>query len=899
MRPVLLLFFLFYGLSGRATNYYVSATGNDVSSGTSPMSAWRSVARVNQAMTANLFNPGDSLLFKRGDTFNGQISLNLQTDGTAMARFVMGAYGTGAKPLLKGTLRVQGWVAETVNGLPMFTRAGWSQPLRHMYLNDRQLLIARLPNSGYLTMTADGNQNTPSVVAAEFGQNPAWAGATIHVRAGNDAIDTRVVQNIGGSTATLSAGGLTFQPKAGWGYIMENKLAFLDQRGEWFFDEVGQKLYVYPPAGIDLTQPTMLAEGSVADYGIELYGSSDYVTIRDIDFRYQCKAGIFNYDLDNGQILNCTFSGQGEHGINIEGAGGARNCLIDGNTFRDQNNSAFRIKCTNCVITNNDSRRNFLVPGYAKTGLIDGLAMAVSGQANRIRHNRIDSSGYHGLSTLSLRDTIEFNVISNCGLTKNDVGGIYSWGNFSIQNPDTLIASNAYIRRNLIYNVGGTLAGTPAGNETLSHGIYLDDACWRYRVTENTVYNGASSGIFIQSCRNIRIDNNLCYNNSGTQFQINTKRVSDAPLTVGTIMTDNTAISTRNEDYSLVLFSAEPGYEPIGQLDRNRWYNPYSDYVVKLHTTTLNQLYALFQWRAAKRQDLASRPAWYRSLGWENIAFQMPNLKSNPTFDANLNGWVTALWTNSAGQWLSGAPFNGGYGRINRTDPANEFLVEGRDLPSLTTNTLYHISFSALASQDFQNLTTWGRKQECCYDFYNDFTRQFPVRTTRGEFATIVNNTQSFAGPAMLQFMMPKAVSSFSLDNVSVRRITATPEIGTQKAILFTNPTKAPITIQLAGATNWFTVDSVRVTTGSLTLSPFSGRVLYRMVPGNVYSIKAGNWNDPTTWSCGCLPTAADMVGVYHAVVMPAGYVGKAQKITYAAGGAIQMGATARLMLAE
>jgi hypothetical protein len=58
-----------------AVTYYVSAAGNDAYAGTSPQSAWRSIARVN----AVDLNPGDRILFEGGRTFgvNGAAGPNL------------------------------------------------------------------------------------------------------------------------------------------------------------------------------------------------------------------------------------------------------------------------------------------------------------------------------------------------------------------------------------------------------------------------------------------------------------------------------------------------------------------------------------------------------------------------------------------------------------------------------------------------------------------------------------------------------------------------------------------------------------------------------------------------------------------------------------------------------
>ncbi|MGV8141023.1 MAG: right-handed parallel beta-helix repeat-containing protein, partial [Candidatus Woesearchaeota archaeon] len=76
------------------TFYVSSSTGNDSNTGTSPTSPWRTLQRVN----SQTFMPGDSILFKRGETFRGSI---YQTErGTATNRITYGAYGTGNKPLI-------------------------------------------------------------------------------------------------------------------------------------------------------------------------------------------------------------------------------------------------------------------------------------------------------------------------------------------------------------------------------------------------------------------------------------------------------------------------------------------------------------------------------------------------------------------------------------------------------------------------------------------------------------------------------------------------------------------------------------------------------------------------------------------------------------------------------
>ncbi|MBN1782945.1 hypothetical protein JW948_17560, partial [bacterium] len=74
------------------TTYFVSSSGLDENTGLSPEQAWNSLTRVN---TAALL-PGDSVLFRRGDVWRGQL---VPQSGGADAPVVYGAFGQGEKPV--------------------------------------------------------------------------------------------------------------------------------------------------------------------------------------------------------------------------------------------------------------------------------------------------------------------------------------------------------------------------------------------------------------------------------------------------------------------------------------------------------------------------------------------------------------------------------------------------------------------------------------------------------------------------------------------------------------------------------------------------------------------------------------------------------------------------------
>jgi hypothetical protein len=89
-----------------AHTYYVDATrGDDARDALSPAAAWRSLNRVNKAA----LQPGDRVLFRRGETWRGQL---MPQSGSPAGAITYGVFGRGDKPLLLGSLardRAEDW----------------------------------------------------------------------------------------------------------------------------------------------------------------------------------------------------------------------------------------------------------------------------------------------------------------------------------------------------------------------------------------------------------------------------------------------------------------------------------------------------------------------------------------------------------------------------------------------------------------------------------------------------------------------------------------------------------------------------------------------------------------------------------------------------------------------
>ncbi len=95
-----LLIVIFFVSINAQTTYYFSTSGNDANNGTSSASPKQTLSALQTLL--DTAQPGDNFLLKRGDTWTtraGIYGLDISADGTASEYIVIGAYGTGNKPV--------------------------------------------------------------------------------------------------------------------------------------------------------------------------------------------------------------------------------------------------------------------------------------------------------------------------------------------------------------------------------------------------------------------------------------------------------------------------------------------------------------------------------------------------------------------------------------------------------------------------------------------------------------------------------------------------------------------------------------------------------------------------------------------------------------------------------
>src|SRR3954465_6419370 len=111
MKNVFILLSMFCLASAKGANYYFSASSGDDTRTTlqasNPSTPWRSLSKLNTFFSS--LQAGDSVLFKRGDTFYGSITVNKA--GTASLPIVLGAYGIGSKPVISAMQAITSWTS--------------------------------------------------------------------------------------------------------------------------------------------------------------------------------------------------------------------------------------------------------------------------------------------------------------------------------------------------------------------------------------------------------------------------------------------------------------------------------------------------------------------------------------------------------------------------------------------------------------------------------------------------------------------------------------------------------------------------------------------------------------------------------------------------------------------
>jgi hypothetical protein len=592
--------------------YYVASSGSDQNSGRTSNEAFATIAYAKTKLASR-----DTLLLNRGDVFRDSLNLSSLTDP------VIGAFGDAQlpKPVISGSSEITQW--------SLYQGAVWvascNKKIEKLFANNRMMTLARYPDTGWLTIDTVQENNdgsNTSIKCSALSKHPRnaanyWTNAQIRWRRWSWWFETRRVNSYA-STGVLSLAGQSVihimgdSACKGWHFYIDKKQEELDAPGEWLYDSAAQKVYFYPPSGIDPS--SMLVEGAYLTSGMELAGGS----VDNVCFRHFTLYGLSISKTST--VSNCRFEGIGGDGGGsaLRGSWDIANSHIVNNVFENNLNTGIswyeNSGRTGTSIIELDTLINTgTFPGYGGTGTWHAVGILVHLSSNvQVRYNYIDKTGYAGILLGSEGNFVQYNIIKGAMWTLNDGAAIYT------------DCGSSTIRNNIIYDVKGDLSSSGPWYP-LGHGIWLEFlGDFRESVVENnTIVRSGCNGIFLPNNFSCSIDSNVLFDNAVAQLCLEGLDTNDylSPPRTQKLPQNNTfrgnVCFANSRQQNVLEFQSQFDY---GTMQGNYFCNPYTDSVVsgygtgnnryRLYKYTLSQWKALFPWAdpAAKTVPL-KRPA--------------------------------------------------------------------------------------------------------------------------------------------------------------------------------------------------------------------------------------------------------------------------------------------------
>ena len=300
---------------GAGTTYYVRNDGLDTNSGLSDELAWKTLNKVS-----NLFNfsPGDNILLRRGDTWVENLLVhNSGTDGNPIT---YGAYGTGAKPIITGRVRVRSG----------YTAGGhWSvvQDLEIKNSTDRGVEIGGFDNLIFRRLDITGSASHGFEFKEESG-NPSsnvliddcniYGGNSYGIwgPAGDGTIIRRTsVYNNG---LVVAANNVSVSPSGAGRVLLENVEAYGAPNGNGFGASI-----VHADAQITYRRCYAHNNGAAGAIG---HGTAAGLVRYEYSVFANNGSGVAIGDntasnAPVGQVINCTITGNPGHGLALQSTG--------------------------------------------------------------------------------------------------------------------------------------------------------------------------------------------------------------------------------------------------------------------------------------------------------------------------------------------------------------------------------------------------------------------------------------------------------------------------------------------------------------------------------------------------------------------------------------------------
>ncbi len=808
----------------QATTYYISPNGNDSDQGTSPSTAWRTIGRYQQIMYS--LSPGDQVLFERGGIYPGIVGIG--SSGTSSLPIVIGAYGTGEKPIISGGEPVTNWIQHSAG----IWRAALSTAPKYVIVNNTPITEARFPNAGFIRN--EQGTNTQIGCSQLTQGSGAWIGAKVHIRCTNWSYETASVTSSGNGTITFTPI-TTHLGSLDWGFFLSGKLSQLDVPGEWAWED-GQ-LYLWAPGNADPNGLSVLA--SIHNKGVVPHWQQQHIRIENLTIQGQTSTALSNDGANNVVVTGCEMR---FCYLGLQSSG--NNNQYINNEIHHTFGSAMSVYDAGVLIENNTLLDIAMIAGMGEDQW-GSWGVRTTGINAVVRNNRFTNIGYMAIDVKN-NAVVERNVIVNATATLNDGAGI----SFDECN-------GALIQDNVVRDCIGNMESVAADhhdNYYIVMGIYFGNTSIKNTIVQrNTVVRCNGSGIHVDhtmvSTGNQVKDNTLMDN----RVQLSLSDYSNyngpgaiAPFHVPAyngVYTGNIMYSIRPDQLCLRQYQVyAPAHVDFGTFNDNSYFSPYDELSIMIHNFHGGQprYYTLERWQAVFGEDIGSTRSPLRSTSYTTVNELSGDLMVNGDFLSPVNDWV--IWPTNGQVSVDTTYLDGGALKANLPNTLQypSLYIRSPDQFDIQSGEWYRMRLSV--QSDLHGIFTASLKGAMQLNSGNTMNdRRLPFSPERRdlEFYFQANATDLAAVMFSNEFVFQR----YWIDNIQLHRVSVQELDPIADHVLFVN--ELPVAGQFAVPVGcWYDLNGEMVT-GDLTIASYSSQIIHRMdleacdVPSVAYTVGA------------------------------------------------------------
>lgn len=584
----IILAFFTCSISRGAIYYFSTASGDDSRTAAQAQNAatpWKTIAKFNSYFSS--FQPGDQVLFNRSEEFPG--GMVISRSGTAAAPITIGAYGTGAMPIISGFTTVSGW---TLND-GLYEASLPNATLNMVLFNGAFQPIGRWPKSGYLAqqahsgttgITSNAISSAASFMSGELVTRP------VHWILQRGKITAQTASSITTSPFATPIGSV-YQPNAGYGFFFQNHPRACTLPGDWCYDASSHKIK------INLGTGNAVVKASTTDILVTI-ASRSYITFSGLSLQGANIDAFKITSSDHISITDCNISFTGQDGIWVNAS---PNLVIENDVFNFTNN--------NGITGNNNASMTIRGNVFSNTGMVAGMgvsgdgqyqAMAYIGANSLIELNTLINTGYVGIHFVGANTIVQKNLVYQFCAVKDDGGGIYSWDRNQ---------AGSKVLYNIILNGVGAPAGTTDAVGT-AQGIYMDDNVTGVEIAYNTSANHVFAGLLLHNANKLNIHDNTFYNNGTVIYSGGQAYYSNGGGTMASItLTGNIFFSRKAIQDVTNVDPVGTGWPWFASANNNYYCRPLNEATAfTVHLSGNNFLHTnLATWRTQTGQESGSK----------------------------------------------------------------------------------------------------------------------------------------------------------------------------------------------------------------------------------------------------------------------------------------------------